>query len=105
MNIGITWSQFILVLIVALAIYYCLLLLSFVKAKFKKHESRQGTPGVKRRVWQVEETDKASPTPEAETLTEDDLADKEEEWETSDQDLEEEKIFESLETLASEIEE
>jgi len=106
MNIGITWSQFILVLIVALAIYYCLLLLSFVKAKFKKYETSQGIPGVKRRVWQVEETDQSPAIAEgSEAIVEAELADNEEEWETSPEDLEEEKVFESLETLASEIEE
>jgi len=105
MNIGITWSQFILAIIVILAIYYGALFLRFFNAKFRKHETGGTRPGVRKRVWVPEDIEETTSEELAEAIPEPDLGNPDEEWQMTPEDLEEEKIFESLETLAAEIEE
>lgn len=104
MNIGITWSQFILAIIVLLVIYYGTLFLRFFNAKFKRHEALEAKPGVRKRIWVPEEIEEKTGEELADPIPEPGLEDPNEEWQMTPEDLEEEKIFESLETLAAEIE-
>lgn len=105
MNIGITWGQFILAIILLLVIYYGALFLRFFNAKFKRHEAPEGKPGVRKRIWVPEEIEESTGEDLADPIPGPDLDNPNEEWQMTAEDLEEEKIFESLETLAAEIEE
>ena len=100
---GISWAQFSLAIIIGLLIYYGVIKFRSISSKFKRHEDEQGKPGVKKRVWTSAEQTNLSTTEQLNEFTEADLS--KEEWEPTPEDLEEEKVFESLETLASEIEE
>jgi len=105
MNIAISWSHFILAIVIILVIYYGALFLRFFNRKLRRHESGIQKPGVRKRVWTPEEIDDNATEELTEAIPEPDDEDPDEQWHIPEADLEEEKVFESLETLAAEIEE
>ncbi len=100
----VTWTQFILFLIIGLSIYYLVILVNWIRSRALRTET--GSPGrqpVKKRLWQVTQQDTQTlPVPQEDN--EPPEADELHPWDPGGEETEEEKMFDALELLAADIE-